>query len=367
MGMTLNSSLQVNVSLDRGEFSLKTALTLPANGVSVVFGPSGSGKTTILRCVAGLEAATGLIAIGHDVWQDDQQNVFKPTWQREIGYVFQETSLFEHINVRQNLRFAQRRNGNKNDTRCLDEALELLGIGHLLDRSVASLSGGERQRVAIARALATQPKLLLLDEPMAALDISRRNEVLPWLETLRHELQIPILYVTHSMAELARLADHVVMLENGTVRYCGPITQAMVSTEVARAIGDEAGLVAQGQITDRNPDDRLARVQFAGGTLWVHDQGIAIGQTVRLRILANDVSFALTAHEDSSIQNILQGNIESLEADVASSQALVRVRCGQALILGRVTFQALHRLGLQTGTPVWCQISALTLLPSIGA
>jgi molybdate transport system ATP-binding protein len=360
--MTGAPNLRIDVSLHRGEFTLKVDLALPANGITVLFGPSGSGKTTVLRCVAGLEKAHGLIALGNQTWQDTARSLFKPTWQREIGYVFQEASLFEHLNVRQNLHFGLRRAGKTSPLHGLDASLDLLGIGHLLDRTVNSLSGGERQRVAIARALATQPQLLLLDEPLASLDVARRKEVLPWLERLHDELKIPVLYVTHSVDELARLADHVVMLEGGTVRSCAPITEAMVSPEVALAIGEEAGLVTTGVILHRSPEDHIAQIQLGGGTLWVRDQGIAVGQSVRVRVLARDVSLARSVHEDSTIQNRLQGVIESIDPDVHPSQAIVRVRCGSERILGRVTFRSLRNLELRPGDPVWCQVKSVALI-----
>lgn len=360
--MTAAPSIRIQVLLDHGTFALKVELTLPANGITVLFGPSGSGKTTLLRCVAGLEKAQGLISFGHEIWQDSAQGLFKPTWQREIGYVFQEASLFEHLDVRQNLHFGLRRAGKPNHTHVLDAALELLGIGHLLERTVTSLSGGERQRVAIARALATQPKLLLLDEPLASLDVARRKEVLPWLERLHSELKIPMLYVTHSVDELARLADQVVMLEHGNVRSCAPIAEAMVLQDVALAIGEEAGMLAIGQIIERNTEDHIAQMRFGGGTLWVRDQGIAVGQSVRIRILARDVSLALSKHEDSTIQNRLQGSIESIDSDTHPSQVVVRVRCGQELILGRVTRLSLNHLELRLGSVVWCQVKSVALI-----
>ena len=355
-------ALHLALSLLRPDFALEVDLHLPAQGITVLFGPSGSGKTTLLRCVAGLEQATGVVSLAGDVWQDSRRKVFKPTWQREIGYVFQEASLFEHMDVRKNLEFGLRRVPRSANRHSLDAAVELLGIGHLLARSVASLSGGERQRVAIARSLATQPKLLLLDEPLASLDIARRREVLPWLERLHAELRIPILYVTHSVDELARLADHVVMLENGSAKACGPVMESMASQDVATAIGDEAGIVASGTIVARDDGDHMAQIRFDGGTVWGRDQGLGIGQSVRLRILARDVSLSLSAQDVSTIQNRLQGLIESIGIDAHPSQALVRVRCGDAVILSRVTHRALKQLGLKAGSPVWCQVKSVALI-----
>ncbi|MCX7241254.1 MAG: molybdenum ABC transporter ATP-binding protein [Burkholderiales bacterium] len=355
-------TLHVALSLVRPDFKLEVNLKLPANGITVLFGPSGSGKTTVLRCVAGLEQANGIVALDDDLWQDSQRKIFKPTWQREIGYVFQEASLFEHMDVRRNLNFGLRRIQRSGSTRTLDVAVELLGIGHLLGRSVESLSGGERQRVAIARSLATQPKLLLLDEPLASLDIARRREVLPWLERLHAELRIPVLYVTHSVDELARLADHVVMLEKGAVIASGSVIESMASHDVATAIGDEAGIVASGEIVARDDADHMTQIRFGAGTVWGRDQGLSIGQSVRLRILARDVSLSLALHEDTTIQNRFQGVIESIESDTHPSQALVRVRCGATVMLSRVTRRALQQLELQVGSAVWCQVKSVALI-----
>ena len=222
-----NREVRLQLNLQRSDFELSVNVQLPAQGVTVLFGPSGSGKTTLLRCVAGLEQANGRVVMGSQVWQDSSLQKFTPVWQRDLGYVFQEASLFEHMNVQRNLEFGIRRLAHGQHAEALNAAIELLGIGHLLKRSVSSLSGGERQRVAIARALAMQPKVLLLDEPLASLDMARKKEILPWLERLHQQLNIPILYVTHSLAELARLADWVVMLQQGKVVFEGNREQAM--------------------------------------------------------------------------------------------------------------------------------------------
>jgi molybdate transport system ATP-binding protein len=315
--------------------------------------------------LAGLEQATGVISFEDEIWQDSACQIFRPTWQREIGYVFQEASLFEHMDVRANLHFGLRRVkgiDRAEQTQDLDAAVALLGIDHLLDRSVTSLSGGERQRVAIARAVATRPKLLLLDEPLASLDVARRKEVLPWLERLHQELRIPILYVTHSMDELVRLADHVVLLERGAVQGSGAISQVLGSSDVARLLGDEAGVVTVGEITEQGVKDQAVRVRVGGGYVWVPDQTLPVGQTVRLQIRARDVSLSLTRHEDTTIQNCLQGIIEAIETDLHSSQALLRVRCGQEVILSHVPQRSLSGLGLTVGSSVWCQIKFILLL-----
>jgi molybdate transport system ATP-binding protein len=314
--------------------------------------------------LAGLEQVKGIISFKDEIWQNSASNVLRPTWQRQIGYVFQEASLFEHMDVRANLHFGLRRVkgiDRTEQTQDLEAAVALLGIDHLLDRSVTSLSGGERQRVAIARALATRPKLLLLDEPLASLDVARRKEVLPWLERLHQELRIPILYVTHSMDELVRLADHVVMLDMGSVKGSGPISQVLGSHDVARLIGDEASVIAVGEVIEQDVQDQTVCVHFGGGHLWVSGHTLPVGHKVRLRILARDVSLSLTKHEDTTIQNCLHGVIEAIEPDVNTSQILLRVRCGQEVILSRAPQRSLSQLGLTVGSSVWCQIKSILL------
>jgi len=217
----ITDGLSLQLSLRRTDFFLNVSVALPGQGITVLFGPSGSGKTTILRCVAGLERAEGRIALGHTLWQDTTRDVMVPTHQRDLGYVFQEASLFDHMDVWANLSFGVKRAKKPGLAQALDDAVGLLGIGHLRHRPVYSLSGGERQRVAIARALAMQPQILLLDEPLASLDFARRQEILPWLEQMHKELKIPVLYVTHSLHELRQLADHVVLLSHGAVQAEG--------------------------------------------------------------------------------------------------------------------------------------------------
>lgn len=259
----MNQGLHIKLALPRPEFELSVDLELPETGISVLFGPSGSGKTTLLRCVAGLEtSAQGLVRLGTQVWQDDPAGIRLPVWRRDLGYVFQEASLFEHLDVRRNLEYGLRRAAPPGGTTALDAAVDLLGIQPLLTRTVARLSGGERQRVAIARALATQPSLLLLDEPMAALDFARRQEILPWLERLRDELKIPMLYVTHSADEVARLADQLVVLDSGHVQAAGPVAEVLSSVESPVVVGEDVGTLVNARIVERDAAWHLVRAEF---------------------------------------------------------------------------------------------------------
>ncbi|QBK06634.1 molybdenum ABC transporter ATP-binding protein [Hylemonella gracilis] len=366
----------MRLSLARADFDLNVDLTLPARGITVLYGPSGSGKTSVLRCVAGLErarSATGQgqetparVVVGGEVWQDEARGVFLPTHRRPLGYVFQEASLFEHLDVHGNLQYGLKRSWRgallAQGRRALDEAVALLGIEHLLARRVQQLSGGERQRVAIARALATGPRLLLLDEPLAALDAARRQDILPWLERLRDKLRLPMLYVTHSADELARLAAHLVVLERGQVRAAGPVAQVLAALDSPLVVGEDAGALLQGTVLERDAAWHLARVGFAGGELSVRDEGLPVGREVRLRVLARDVSLALAEPRQTSIQNLLPAVVDAIAPDAHASQVLVRLRCGESLLLARITRRACEALGLCPGLPVWAQVKSAALV-----
>jgi molybdate transport system ATP-binding protein len=356
-------AFRLRLQLQRSDFQLQVDLSLPDTGITVLFGASGCGKTSLLRCVAGLERpADGLVSLGGAVWQDDARGIFTPTWQRDLGYVFQEASLFEHADVQHNLCFGLKRSHKPDAAQALARAIDLLGIGHLLKRQPASLSGGERQRVAIARALATQPRLLLLDEPLAALDWARRQEVLPWLEKMRDELHMPMLYVTHAADELARLADHVVVLERGTVKAQGAAQEVLARIDNPVIVGEDAGVLLRGRVVQRDAQWHLAQIEFPGGVLGVRDSGIALGQQVRLRVLARDISLTVNASQDTTIQNHLPGQIVALVADVHPSQALVQIRCGESILLARVTQKSLHALNLSVGSAVWAQIKSVAVI-----
>lgn len=353
---------RVKLWLARPGFSLGVDLKLPARGITAVFGPSGSGKTTLLRCVAGLERANdALVRIGDEDWQDDSRSVFLPVWRRPLGYVFQEASLFDHLDVQGNLDYGRKRAAGAKAI-ALDTVIALLGIGHLLARRTSQLSGGERQRVAIARALAAQPRILLLDEPLASLDHARRQEILPWLEKLRDELHIPMLYVTHSAAEVARLADTLVVLDQGKVVAAGPVAETLLRTDVPVMTGDDVGALLEGTVQERDERWHLARVAFSGGALWLRDSGVPAGQRVRLRVLARDVSVATQEPNATSIQNVLPCKIDSVRPDTHPSQVLVRMACGDAFLLARITARASNALALRRGMQVWAQVKSVALV-----
>ncbi len=355
--------LRIRVHLSRSDFQLNVDLDLPSKGITVLFGASGSGKTTLLRCVAGLEPlAHGLIRMEQELWQDESRQVFVPTWERGLGYVFQEASLFDHLDVQKNMAYGLKRSKKPGAAEALSRAIELLGIGHLMHRHPSSLSGGERQRVAIARALATQPRLLLLDEPLAALDHARRHEILPWLEKMRDELSVPMLYITHSADEVARLADYLVVLENGSVKACGVAQDVLARVENPVIVGEDAGVLLHGTVAQRDAVWHLLKVEFPGGYLWVRDNDIAVGRQVRLRVLARDISISAYEPHDTSIQNHLKGSIEAIVDGAHASQALVRIRCGETILLARVTKRAMSMLSLTTGSAMWAQVKSVAVI-----
>ena len=353
----------LRLALRRAAFTLDVDLPLPDGGITALFGPSGSGKTTVLRCVAGLERAHGAVRVAGETWQDDAQRVFLPAWRRAVGYVFQEASLFPHLSVRGNLAYAQRRAAGGPDI-ALDDVVALLGIGHLLDRATPGLSGGERQRVAIARALATRPKLLLLDEPLAALDPARRGEVMPWLERLRDEVRLPMLYVTHSADEVARLADTVVLLEDGRVRAHGPLAATLGRTDLPFVPEEEAAALLQGRIGAVDARWHLARVDFDGGALWLRDDGLPAGHAVRVRVLARDVSVATEppASGTTSIQNVLPCTVAGVAPSTHPSQVVVQLQVGGSVLLARVTARAADALRLAPGQRAWAQVKSAALV-----
>jgi molybdate transport system ATP-binding protein len=354
-------SIHAQFRLDYSGFTLDVNLDLPGKGVSALFGPSGCGKTSVLRCIAGLNhAPSGRLTVNGEEWQTPQ--FFLATHQRPVGYVFQEAALFQHLNIRRNLQYGQSRVTASQRKVDWDVVVALLGIDHLLDRMPQGLSGGERQRVAIARALLTSPRLLLMDEPLAALDQARKSEFLPYLERLHDELDIPVIYVSHAADEVARLADHVVLMEQGRAVASGPLTETLARLDLPVHLGEDAGVVLQAKVVEHDSAWHLVRVAFAGGSLWVRDEGHPIGHAVRVRILARDVSIALEQTTGTSIQNCLPATIDAMAADHHPAQALLRLHVGSSVLLARLTQRAAAQLKLAPAMPVWVQIKAVALI-----
>lgn len=365
----MSLDLQLTARLQRPGFLLDVDLRLPARGVSVLFGPSGSGKTSCLRVLAGLEPqARGVVRVDGQVWQDTAQRVMLPVHQRAVGYVFQEASLFEHLSVRENLVFGFKRTPPAQRRHAWDHGLELLGIAHLLERSPRELSGGERQRVAIARALATSPRVLLMDEPLASIDAARKDGILPWLEQLHAQLDTPVVYVTHAMEELARLADHVVLLNGGHALCSGPVMELMTRLDLPLARGDTAAALIEARATDHCPADSLSVLEFDGGRLLLPQAGSAAlpkDTAVRVRIQARDVSLSLQTPEHSSVLNVLGATVTDVMED-SPGQVLVGLLVGNGpqpvRLLSRISLLSARRLGIAPGRAVFAQIKGVAVV-----
>ena len=354
-------SIRAEFKLDYPGFCLDVKLDLPGQGITALFGPSGCGKTSLLRCLAGLtRPSQGQLMVNGETWQSD--SLFVPTHRRPLGYVFQEANLFHHLNVAQNLQYGRTRIAEADRRIGLEHVVNLLGIGQLLQRMPKGLSGGERQRVAIARSLLTSPRLLLMDEPLAALDVARKNEFLPYLERLHDELDIPVVYVTHAPDEVARLADHIVVMDAGRVTAAGPLKEVLANIDLPIHLGEDAGVVLDAVVAERDQKWLLARVEFPGGSLWVRDAGHAIGHRVRVRILARDVSIALEKGTGISIQNCLPATVDQMAEDAHPAQTLLRLQVGTSAVLARLTRRSAADLGLAPGKSVWVQIKAVALI-----
>jgi molybdate transport system ATP-binding protein len=356
------TAILARFQLDYGEFKLDVDLQLPGTGITVLFGHSGSGKTTLLRCIAGLQRAPqGFLEINGTVWQDSEQGLFLPTHRRSLGYVFQEANFFPHLTVRDNLNYGLKRIKQNSGTVKLEQAIDLLGIGHLMERMPERLSGGERQRVAIARALALNPDILLMDEPLASLDVKRKQEILPFLSRLHQQLDIPVLYVTHSQQEVAQLADTLVILEDGLALASGPLSETQSRLDVPLAQDREAATVWQTTVAEHEADYHLTRVDFAGGSLSLAAVDATIGTQLRVQIYARDVSIALEAPTATSILNVLPATIVGI-ADGRNSQSVIKVQVGDQALLAHITRKSALMLGLQIGMAVYVQIKGTSLL-----
>lgn len=354
--------IEACLTLQRSDFALDVQLQLPGHGITALFGPSGCGKTTCLRSMAGLERAQGRVVVNGQVWQDDATRQWRPTHQRALGYVFQEASLFPHLSARGNLEYGLQRTPPARRKVQLAQAVELLGIEHVLDRNPATLSGGERQRIAIARALATSPQLLLMDEPLSALDAQRKAEVLPYLERLQRSLDIPVLYVSHAADEVARLAQHVVLLQAGRVVLQGDTATVMAQRAHPMGPAADAASLVQGRISHYDARDHLSTVTFDGGELFITGAvECHLGDIVRLRVLARDVSVALHAPEGSSILNRVPATITALSED-SPGYAMLTLQAGRTTLLARVSARSVRELGLQQNQRVIAQIKSVALL-----
>ncbi|MCF8210254.1 MAG: molybdenum ABC transporter ATP-binding protein [Rhodoferax sp.] len=356
------SDISIQSVLQRPGFQLDMAFALPASGITALFGASGSGKTTALRVLAGLEpTARGRICVRGEVWQDSAQRIFKPVHQRAVGYVFQEASLFEHLNVEDNLQYGFRRTPHHQRTQSWDATLALLGIGHLLGRWPHELSGGERQRVSIGRALASSPRLLLLDEPLAALDRARKAEILPYLERLQQQLALPVILVTHAIEEVVSLADRVIFMHAGRTAPVVSLQDALARPD--SPLFDDHGPVSvlQGELEPADGDGLSA---FVHGALRVRlslPPG-TVASATRLRVLARDVSLATLQPQRLSILNQFPVTITALHPQPGGRFTVVCQLADGQTLLAEITRYSCQALALHAGQTAWALVKSVALM-----
>ncbi len=352
--------LSVAATKRRGNFILNTAFQLPSPGVVALFGRSGCGKSTLVNIIAGLLAPdSGRIALDDAILLDTRRGIDVPPERRRVGYVFQDARLFPHLRVGANLKYAARR-APQGGPVSFDAVVGLLDLAPLMKRRVHGLSGGERQRVAIGRALLSQPLLLLLDEPLAALDRARREEVLPYLENLRDQLAIPIVYVTHNFDEVLRLATHLVVMQEGRVIAQGGLGEMSLDPNLRSLIGpDEVGAIVEGTVLGLDAADRLTRIRVGRGEILVPTRALGVGARMRVQLLARDIIVSTQPSQHLSVRNSLAGVVTHIQSDDATSD-IIFIDVGSP-IMARITKAATRELGLRPGTPAWALIKAVSL------
>ena len=354
--------LRVALQYRRGDFRLEVAFEAPTPGVTALFGKSGAGKSSIAQLLAGLwRADAGRIELDGQLLFDAAQRLCVPTQQRRVGYVFQDLRLFPHLNVEHNLRYGLKRTADRGGAIGWQQTIELLDLGALLQRRTAQLSGGERQRVALGRALLSQPRLLLLDEPLSAIDTRKRNELLPYFERLRDELSLPIILITHQFEDLLRLANRVVLLDAGRVLAQGELPELSLRPEMRSVLGPEAsGAVIEGIVERIDAASGLATVRIGSSRLLLPAAGLSHGQRVRLQLLARDLIIATLRPQGLSVRNQLAGTINSV-ADDGEHNVLVGIDAEGVTLQARITASAAKQLNVQPGLPVWVLVKAVSL------
>jgi molybdate transport system ATP-binding protein len=349
------TTLDIDINHRRSNFTLQVTQTLPANGVTAIFGRSGAGKTTLLRMIAGFERSGGEIRFCGELWEDGRR--FVPPHRRRVGFVFQNPQLFAHLNVARNLTYAARRSGQMAK---VEEMVNRLGLAPLLERAISGLSGGEAQRVALARALLSAPRLLVMDEPLSALDATRRSEILPYIEALRDEVRLPILYISHSLPEVARLASQVLVLADGRVQAFGPTAEVLGNTSSAADFGDAApGSLIEAYLDGTDPD-RLSRLSFSGGTILVPAVTGQPGAKLRLFVQARDILIARMRPEGLSALNVFTAVVESVE-EYEDGVADIRLNVGGTTLRARITRRSRVALDLAPGTACYAVLKTVAL------
>jgi len=359
--LSAEHGIEARFELKRRDFTLDIRFTAPGKGVTALFGASGSGKTTLLRCIAGLEKPdSAYFKINGNCWHDE--NTSLAVHRRPIAYVFQEPSLFPHLNVRENMAYGWRRIPKQQRKLQFDDVTTWLGLEALLERRPDQLSGGQRQRVAIARALLTSPQLLLMDEPLASLDATGKAEILPYLESLWRELDIPVLYVSHAPEEVQQLADHLILLGQGRVLADGELNALLTDPSLAISHFEEAAAVLEASVVGHDKEFHLTSLAFDGAQVSVSYNGLPIGHKARLRICARDVSLALVQPQQISITNSFQVRVVRLDPDRDPSQMLVRCEIGGQFLLSRITRRSVHLLNIKAGKDVYAQVKSVALM-----
>jgi molybdate transport system ATP-binding protein len=352
--------LRIDIAKQLGAFRLETAFEAKARGATLVFGASGAGKSCLLAAIAGLvKPDSGRIEIAGDVLFDSAQAINVPTEARRVGFVFQEARLFPHMSVRANLGYGSKRRKEHASAASFDDVVALLGIAGLLERRPRTLSGGEKQRVAIGRALLSNPRLLLLDEPLAALDDPRKAEILPFLERLRDEIGIPMLYVTHSMDEVARMADHLVLLDRGKVAAAGAPGELSGRLNLPLLIDrPDVGAILLGRVAAQDDTRVVTRVAIGATEFLLSHIDLPAGHPVRLRVLARDVAIATQRPEGLSVQNVLPCRLIAL-ADRPNGRCLLQLDLGGAAMLALLTADSARRLNLRPGQEVFALVKSV--------
>jgi molybdate transport system ATP-binding protein len=353
--------LEIDVEHRRGAFQLQARFSAGA-GITALFGRSGSGKTTLVQAIAGLlRPERGVIQVNHNTLFESEQGINRPPHDRQVGYVFQEGRLFPHLTVKQNLTYGRLFVSAREHYVQFDHVVALLDLAPLLTRYPAALSGGEKQRVAIGRALLASPRLLLMDEPLASLDIQHKGEILQYIEQLHDEFNLPIVYVSHAVEEVVRLADTIVVLSEGKVVAVGEVGDILSRLNLRPAVGRfEAGAVIETRVVAYDETYGLSTLRFGGGELAVTSVDALVGETVRVRIRARDVAIALDRPARISVQNVLRGRVSEISSE-NGPLVDVLIRVGEANLVARITRRSADELNLQEGQDVYAMVKAVSL------
>ncbi|GJL80916.1 MAG: molybdenum import ATP-binding protein ModC [marine bacterium B5-7] len=355
----ISLSLQGNL----GKFNLDIDFSAPIPGITALYGPSGCGKTTVLRTIAGLHRAKGRLVVGNEIWQDDSRGIFRRPHLRAVGYVFQEASLFHHLSVKGNLEYGMKRVAVNRRTVNIDDVVDLLDINSLLNRNPDTLSGGQRQRVAIARALLTSPQVLLMDEPLSSLDFATKRDILPYIERLHDSLNMPIVYVSHVPTEVALLADHLVIMDQGRVRESGPVAELFSKIHTSGEHDSNPVTLIDARVQRFDSRDNVTLLEFPGGQLELPGQVQSVGQSVRLRLTADAINICLDSNHITSAMNRLSATVVEV-INLDDAETLVRLQVGETEFVSKVPDRAVAQLKLKPDARVVVEVGTPRILKS---